>query len=301
MIPCGLYPASVTPFDVRGEVDAVSVARLMAHFDASGCTGVVVGGTNGEGPSLSAVERRDVCRVACQSAGRLLVIQGIATSSLTEAIWLASQAHKSGAAACLVMPPSYFRAVGHDAIGDWYEKLLDAQPCPIIAYNFPLMTGIALSPELIQRLASHERFIGLKDSSGEVANLAAYRDVLEDGHRLLVGDERLLVQALEAGWSGSISGVANAMPWWLAQVIAEWVRGDFESARAKFELVEPLIRSIRAAHQPATNKALLHSINVLETPDVRLPLRNAEAGEGVRMLGEIRDRIGMPNALNRES
>src|SRR5436305_4424299 len=105
----GIYPAAVTPFDEKGRVDILCVARLLAWFEAAGCKGAVLAGTNGEGPSLSATEKRDLIREAIPLRGKLDIILGIATSSLEEAVWSCNQAQNAGAVAALVMPPSYFR------------------------------------------------------------------------------------------------------------------------------------------------------------------------------------------------
>src|SRR5438270_11988307 len=115
--PCvlksGVYPAAVTPFDAKGRVDMVSVAKLLAWFEAGGCAGAVLAGTNGEGPSLSPVEKRDLLRDAKRSIpsppapsppegrGGLDLILGIATSSSDEALWLCKQATALGATAAL--------------------------------------------------------------------------------------------------------------------------------------------------------------------------------------------------------
>src|SRR5690349_13881865 len=131
----GLYPASVTPFDSEGQIDLPSLAKLLAYFEASGCRGVVLAGTNGEGPSLSAVEKRDLIREAMPTRGRLDVILGVATPSLEEAVWLNNQAAKAGAIASLVMPPGYFREASEEGVEGWFMQVLDRSKLPIIVYN----------------------------------------------------------------------------------------------------------------------------------------------------------------------
>src|SRR5665213_2761777 len=121
----GVYPASVTPFDAKGRIDLPAIARLMAWFKAAKCAGIVLAGTNGEGPSLSAVEKRDLVRSAVELSDGLEVILGIATPSLDEAIWLCGQTHSAGAHAALVMPPGYFRDVSADGIANWFEAVMD--------------------------------------------------------------------------------------------------------------------------------------------------------------------------------
>ncbi len=268
----GVYPASVTPFDAKGAVDGPGVARLLAYFRANGCKGVVVAGTNGEGPSLSAVEKRDLAKTAVSVAEGLDVILGIATSSSDEALWLCKQCAAVGANAALVMPPAYFREASEEGVALWYEELLDKSPTPILAYNLPQRTGITLSAELVHRLGKHERLAGVKDSSGNPDNLLAYAQAMNGmGKSLFVGDETLLAEALDNGWTGTISGAANALPNWLSQIVAEW-QNDPEGARIKHELILPALTELRKWPQPMTNKALVVHAGVMDSKAPRLPL-----------------------------
>lgn len=278
MLGSGVYPASVTPFDDRGRVDLAGVARLAAYFESGGCQGMVLAGTNGEGPSLSAVEKRDLVRDAAPFRGNLHLILGIATPSLHEAMWLTKQAAQAGGA-CLVMPPSYFRSVSQAGILDWFRTLLDNSPAPILIYNYPKMTGITLEPELFQMLGEHPQCAGLKDSSGEAANLVPFRQAMPVGKVLYVGDERLLLGALRAGWTGTISGAANVIAPWLDQIVRAWSEGKCDLAETRFQLCLPVIEAIRSLPQPAGNKALLAAARVIDRSDLRLPLTALDVTE----------------------
>lgn len=271
----GIYPAAVTPFTPEGEIDYVSVAKLLAWFEAAGCAGAVLAGTNGEGPSLSAIEKRDLLRKAMPLRGKLSLILGIATTSLEEGIWLAKQAAKDGAEAVLVMAPFYFKEANEEGVAKWFEELMSGSPLPVLVYNFPQRTGVTISAELLARLARHEKFGGAKDSSGDAQNLLGYKQAVGD-KPLFVGNETLLFDALKAGWSGSISGAANTVPQWLSQITAEWLKGDVESAAAKFEILLPALKAIRGAPQPAVNKALLARHGVIDSGNPRLPLLQAD-------------------------
>lgn len=271
MLQNGIYPAAVTPFDKNGRVDMLSVARMLAWFEAAGCEGAVLAGTNGEGPSLSAVEKRDLLREAMPLKGKLDLILGVATPSSDEAEWLCKQAYKDGAKAVLLMAPSYFREASDDGIALWFEQVMSRSPLPVLIYNFPQRTGITLSAELLARLASHEKCAGAKDSSGDLANLNSYKQAV--GEKVLfVGNESLLIQALENGWNGSISGAANAIPQWLCRIVQEWLDEERESATVKFELLKPVIEKLRKAPQPGVNKMLLQRRGILECGLPRLPL-----------------------------
>ncbi|MDR3690095.1 MAG: dihydrodipicolinate synthase family protein [Fimbriimonas sp.] len=270
----GVYPAGVTPFDAKGAIDFAALARLLAWFRAGECHGVVLAGTNGEGPSLSAVEKRDLVKAGVELAEGLEVVLGISTPSLDEAIWLCKQSYSAGAHAVLLMAPGFFRDASTDAIAKWYEAVLDKSPIGVLVYNFPGKTGITLPAETMHRLSKHHRMIGLKDSSGNRDNVAAYKQALEGtGKCLMVGNETLLVETLAAGWTGTISGAANLIPGWLSQVVREWPV-DRESAETKFALIEPTLQAIRSCPQPASNKRILADLGVLPSPDVRLPLES---------------------------
>ncbi|HRF60405.1 MAG TPA: dihydrodipicolinate synthase family protein [Fimbriimonadaceae bacterium] len=290
----GVYPASVTPFDGKGRVDMAQMAKLLAWFEAAGCAGVVLAGTNGEGPSLSAVEKRDLLRDSANLAGGLELVLGIATPSLDEATWLTKQAATYGASAVLVMAPSYFRAAPEEGVLAWFEALLAASPTPVLVYNFPKMTGFTFSPEAMGRLAGHPNFLGLKDSSGEGANLALYRAAVSDDHVLYVGDETLLLDAIDAGWSGTISGASNVIPQWLVGVLSAIASGNRETAEARFSLTRPCIEAIRSLPQPPGNKALLHRLGVLSNPGLRLPLLEADKARVDAVADLIRERLGEP-------
>ena len=206
MLPRGIYPASTTPFLPSGQIDFNSLARLVAGYEAAGCQGVVVSGTNGEGPNLAAVEKRDLVREAVKFKGQLKVILGISTPSLEEAKWLASQAGKAGADALLLLPPGYFRRASERGVADWLLAVLDASPIPVILYHYPTSNGVGLPLSHFSELVSHLNFAGVKNSEGDLSLLPFFRSETGESHALFVGDERLIPAALDAGWSGSISG-----------------------------------------------------------------------------------------------
>lgn len=264
-----MYPASITPFDANGQVDLPSFVRLAAWFRSKGCAGIVVAGTNGEGPSLSAVEKRDLVKTLVPIV-QMPVILGIATASLEEAVWSCRQAHSAGAEAALVMAPGYFREADDEGISRWFEALLARSPLDVLVYNFPKRTGITLSPEVMARLAQHDRMIGLKDSSGDASNIEGYAQAAP-GKILLTGNEPLLLDSMRAGWSGTISGASNALPGWLSGIVADWAENR-ESAETKFALIQPALGAVRNGPQPMTNKEILRRQGVIENAAPRLPL-----------------------------
>lgn len=242
---------------------------MLRRFEQAGCVGIVLAGTNGEGPSLSGSEKLGLLRVA-KSMSALDFILGVASASASEAAELCHGAKEEGAVAALVMPPSYFREAREEGLEAWFRLVLDASPLPLLLYNLPQRTGIALSPSLLSRLSGHPNCAGAKDSSGELANLEAFRAAMP-GKALFVGDETLLYPALESGWSGTISGAANLVADRLVQVVREFAL-DRAAARSSFEALRDTLKSIRSHPQPATHKSALHAAGLLTSPMVLPPL-----------------------------
>jgi 4-hydroxy-tetrahydrodipicolinate synthase len=167
------------------------------------------------------------------------------------------------------------------------------------------MTGITFTEEILKRLGTLPNVVGAKDSSGEATNLTMYKRAMPK-HSLFVGDETLLVAALEQGWTGTISGVANVLARWLSQIVYDWNDTDpsrdpapRESAAAKFELALPLIHSLRACPQPATHKAILTELGILSSAHVLPPLIAAREESAQELLREIEDRLGSPLLASR--
>lgn len=297
MIQPGTYPAAVTPLDEKGRIDWAGVAKLLAWFESSSCTGAVLAGTNGEGPSLSATEKRELIEKAMPLRGKLDLILGIATPSIEEAKWLCRRAADAGAVGALVMPPFYFREAGEEGIKDWFLELLDSSPLPVIIYNFPKRAGMPISHGLMAELAGHEQMAGAKDSSGERENLSGYRKaIIREDQRLFVGDETLLFEALDAGWSGTISGASNVLALPISALVQDYLDGNAESAEAKFRLVLPLIGAIRKSPQPASHKAILNDWGVLPTARVRRPLLEADRATTDELRKLIEGQTGLPLA-----
>jgi dihydrodipicolinate synthase/N-acetylneuraminate lyase len=246
--------ALVTPFDAEGQIDEAAFARLIAWHEANGMNGIVVAGTNGEGPSLTGPEKRDLVALACDVRGSLKVIAGLGTCSIKEATWLARRAFDAGCDALLALPPFYFRSASPKGIEQFFAELLAEAPLPVIAYHHPI-TGVDLSPELLANLAERfENLAGVKDSSGDYERFLAYRQRLP-GRRVLVGDERLLLRSLAAGGDGTISGLANSLP----QLVARQVR---ERSDVLQSLVDEACAALKSHPAPAVHKFFLRELGL---------------------------------------
>jgi len=282
MLARGIYPASITPMR-GGELDVASLMGLLEWFIESGCAGAVLAGTNGEGPSLGIREKKRLVREASRSG--LTLIIGVNTSAAEDAIATLCEAAEEDAQAGLVMPPSYFREAVDAGLERWYTRVLDGSPIPLLAYNLPARTGVSVSYELLRRLGPHERLAGIKDSSGEVANLAGYAEALSGLEKsLFVGNELLLRAALEAGWSGSISGAANVIGAELVRAMRAWQGPDADAA---FGLADRALKLLRGPAQPGANKALLALMGRIASDEVAPPLAAFDSAAARKLLADL--------------
>lgn len=279
-----MYPASITPFTDEGEVDKVSAVKLWHGFHAAGCAGVLCCGSTGEAPSLSAVERRDLARLAGAEAlgGKLF---GTASGSLTEVVWLLEQAGKAGTDGALVLPPTSLKPLEREGVIRWFETVAQRSPVDIILYNIPQLTGFEFLPDDLRRLSQSERVRGLKDSSGAEANLDAFRNAWPDG-MLYVGAAQLQLEALKRGWNGAILAIANLVPDWCAAIDADFRNGKLESAAEKFAALAPLRAAVAATGIPGIVSAMnFYGLTPSAAP--RLPLVQADPSEILAALDKV--------------
>lgn len=211
----GVIPAVATPYHAGRQLAADNLVKHLAWAEEVGCSGVLLLGTTGEGPSLSVDERAAVLEAARDYTGDMLFMAGTGCASLADTITLTRRAFELEADAAVVVPPFYYKAVSDDALVDTYHRLLDeAVPDDglLILYHIPQMSGVGFSFEVIERLLAidESRVAGIKDSTGDLAHGQALCRTFPD-FRVFVGDDKLLHTGLQAGAAGCITAGANVL------------------------------------------------------------------------------------------
>jgi len=237
---------------------------------------------------LEADEQRRLVEVArdAMTDGAWL-IAGTGGESTRETIALSRAAATEGADAVLVRPPSYFSTAASPAtLVTHFRAVADASPVPVMLYNIPKYTHISLSPGLLQQLAGHERIIGVKDSSGDPKNVAAYREAVPEW-TVVVGGASLLLTAMELGCQGGIVGVACYQPGLCVQLLREFERGHRDAAGALQERITPLDKEIVGKLGPAGVKAAMDAVGLYGGP-VRAPLAPLSAADRERVSALVR-------------
>lgn len=209
----GIIAAVPTPVNAEGVPQREEFLEQCRWALAQGCDGLNVLGSTGEANSFHSATRKQIMNWATEALDVSRLMVGTGTPSLAETVELTRHADAEGFRVALVLPPYYYKPASEDGLFRWYEALhraLGASKIEIYFYNFPQMTGITLSPALIQRLqrAYPERFTGIKDSSGD---LAYCRTLTADlpGFAVFPSSETSLSEAATSGFAGCISATVN--------------------------------------------------------------------------------------------
>ncbi|MFM7867338.1 MAG: dihydrodipicolinate synthase family protein, partial [Planctomycetaceae bacterium] len=164
----GVIPPIVTPLTAHDQLDPQAVDRIVQHLIDGKVSGIFALGTTGEGPSLNYRVRYEMVERTCEAAhDEVPVLVGVTDTSFAESLALAEHARSSGAAAIVAAAPFSFDA-SQQALQDWFTRLADESPLPLMLYNMPSCVGTTLSIDLVAALASHPNVAGIKDSGGDL-------------------------------------------------------------------------------------------------------------------------------------
>ncbi|HEX8422201.1 MAG TPA: dihydrodipicolinate synthase family protein, partial [Pyrinomonadaceae bacterium] len=200
-------------------------------------------------------------------------VVGVGQHGTRASIAEARRAAEAGADAVLVITPHFYRGqMTHAALADHYEAVADASPVPLVLYNIPQNTGIALSPETVARLSAHENISGIKDSSGDMVNFMEMLALQSETFAVLTGHASLLYAALSAGAQGAILAAGCVAPRVAVKIARLVEAGRHEEARECQREFIPLARCVTTRHGIGGLKYAL-DLAGYAGGEVRAPLR----------------------------
>lgn len=265
----GSIVAIVTPFR-DGAVDDGAFADLIEWQIEQGTDGIVVAGTTGESPTLSHEEHdRVIAFVVKKVAGRVPVIAGTGSNATAEAIRLTRHAADVGADASLVVNP-YYNKPPQEGLYRHFMAVADAADLPMLVYNIPGRTSGRVEHETLVRLADHDRIVGVKDATGDIAGVSRLLIEVPD-FIVLSGDDVVTLPMLALGAVGVISVTANVAPGPMAELCRLANGGDFAAARSGHDRLYPLMRAMTVAVNPLPVKTALALMGKV-AEEFRLPL-----------------------------
>jgi dihydrodipicolinate synthase/N-acetylneuraminate lyase len=210
----GVITPMVTPLLDRDTLDNNGLERLICHLISGEVHGIFILGSTGEAQGLGYRLRRELIKRTCDLVkGKVPLLVGVTDTAFTETVSLAHYAADHGADGLVVSTPYYFPA-GQEELQEYLHHLSKELPLPTMLYNNPKNTKIAFEPTTVQLATQLERYVGVKDSSGDMVYFHQLLHLSTDRKDwvLLIGPEALLAEAVLLGGDGGVPGGSNLFP-----------------------------------------------------------------------------------------
>jgi 4-hydroxy-tetrahydrodipicolinate synthase len=283
----GVFTALVTPFR-DGSIDERALTELVELQIAAGVDGVVPCGSTGEAATLSHAEHQRVVEVAVAAArGRVQVLAGTGSNSTVEAIQLTHHAKEAGADGALLISPYYNRPT-QDGIVAHYTEVARQTSFPLLVYNIPGRTASNVLPGTLARLAEVDQIVGVKESCGDLNQIAHVIASVPDSFAVLSGDDWATLPMLALGGAGVISTASNVAPGEVVDLVRAFRAGDLERARAVHYRLMPLLDALFCETNPIPLKAAL-AMRGLIHEELRLPLVPITNGNRERLQAVLKE------------
>ena len=244
-------------------------------------------GTTGEGPTLTAAERRRLTQICVECASRRVpVIVGTGTNCTATTIERTRAAMADGADGALVVTPYYNRPT-QEGLYRHYAAVAEAVDLPIILYNVPSRTGVDLAVGTVGQLAAIPSIVGIKDATGDLDRPYAIASAAGRRFVQLSGDDKSAVAFNFAGGRGCISVVANVAPALCAALQQACRLKDWTKARVLQNRCEPLVSALAREPNPGPIKQALSLIRSGFDRNPRLPLVGVSAGTAAAIVAAL--------------
>lgn len=282
-----MLTAMATPFAADGSLDVDGVQRLAEHLvDTLGNDGLVVNGTTGESPTTTDAEKDTVIRAVREAVGdRARVIAGVGTYDTAHSVHLAREAAAAGADGLLVVSP-YYNRPPQEGLLHHFRTVADATDLPVITYDIPKRTGVAIEVETLVRLADHPRIVANKDAKGDLE--AAQWVMARSDLGWYSGDDVLNLPLLALGANGFISVVGHLVADRIREMGEAFHRGDVCGAIAANRSLLPVYTGIFRTQGVILTKAALR-LQGLPAGPVRAPLVDATADQIGQLEHDLRE------------
>lgn len=272
-----MLTAMVTPFHPDGSVDLDGGQRLAVHLvDELGHDGLVINGTTGESATTTDEENADLLRAVIEAVGdRATIVAGVGSNDTRHSIASARTAAAIGAHAVMAVSPYYNRPPQEGLIAH-FHAVADATDLPMLVYDIPKRTGVAIETETLVRIAEHPRVIANKDAKGDLD--AAQWGIARTGIAWYSGDDILNLPLLSIGAAGMISVVGHLVGDRLKAMAEAFWAGDVVGAIAMNRALLPVYAGVFRTQGVILVKAALADLGLPSGP-VRLPLVNASPAQ----------------------
>ncbi len=260
--PRGIIPAVVTPFDAEERIDYDGWSRIVDRLIEAGVHGLFFGGGQGEFFALTKLERGQMMRECVDMVdGRVPVYMGVGAVTTRESIDLAVAASEAGADYVVVITPYYLKPSQAELV-EHYLAVCRHSRAPVFAYNIPERTGVELRPQTVRHIAEHsDRFIGVKDSSGDLEQVRQFVSMRQPFH-VFMGRDHMILPGLQLGCAGAVAACGNVIPGILVALYEAFLRGDVALAESLQERIKPLRMAFSMGTFPVVIKEAMKIVGI---------------------------------------
>jgi len=278
----GLSVALATPFTHDFALDLPAFRRVVRHCVEGGVQNLAVLGSTGEAATILDAER-DLLITAClEEAGGVPVIVGTGSNATAQAAAWTRRAQALGAQGALVVTPYYNKPTPGGLVAHFQAVTRAAPGLPVIIYNVPGRTGLNLLPATLALLWENPQLVALKESSGNLAQIAEIARTLPAGKTLLSGDDNLALASMAVGAAGLVSVLGNVLPRETRQLVDLALAGRRQEAISLHQALLPLMDALFLESNPIPTKAAL-ALKGICGDTLRLPLMTASAATRARL------------------
>ncbi len=286
----GVWLPVITPF-VDGAVDVASYERLLEHYLGTGVRGIFPLGTTGESPTLDDDEIDAIVeRTVGVVAGRVPVFVGIggnATHRVLQALERVERHRFDG----IVSVCPYYNRPSQEGMLAHFTRIAEATDRPILIYNIPYRTSVNLANDTLLRLAELPNIVGIKDSSGSLAQSVELLRRRPEGFAVMTGDDGVFYTMLAHGADGGILASAHLATRRFVAIHERMAANDHHAARAMWSRLEPLVPLLFKEANPMPIKHCLWRQGLITSPECRLPLTTVSAGLADELDRALKDAV----------
>ena len=279
-----MLTAMITPFTSAGALDLDGAARLAEHLVDQGNDGLVLNGTTGESPTTTDEEKEQVLRAVVEAVGgRAFVLGGVGTFDTAHTLELARQAEKAGAHGLLVVTP-YYSKPPQEGLRRHFTAVADATGLPVMVYDIPGRTAVAMETQTLLRLAEHPRIVAVKDAKDD---LGASSEVLaRTDLAYYCGSDMLNLPLLSIGGVGFVSVVSHIVTPRLVALADAFAAGEVARATTLHQELLPVYAGLFRTQGVILTKAALALLGLPAGP-VRAPLVDATPEQRSRLREDL--------------
>ena len=282
----GILTAMITPFTDNG-VNFEEFGKMIEYQIEGGTDALVVLGTTGEPATMTGDEKTETIKFAVKkAAGRIKIIVGTGSNNTAKAVAASVQAEKLGADGVLAVTP-YYNKCTQKGLFDYYKAICDAVKIPVIAYNVPSRTAVNILPETAEKLASLPNMAGIKEASGNMAQVCETMRRIRGKMDLYSGEDFLNLPMLAIGGAGLISVTSNIAPALVKKMYTLVKQNKLDEANAVQDFLLPLEDACFLEVNPIPVKAAYNMLG-FKAGVPRAPLTELEDCNKAKLLEEIK-------------